>query len=84
MRRRLNCNRIAHKVIVEQIKPSVYTVKSGRLPNSRAVERNNASQVSDHVPCFGVAATLLETYLVVTICICGFFQVPLRTASPGM
>ena len=27
----LNCNRIAHKVIVGQIKPPVYTVKSGRL-----------------------------------------------------
>ena len=27
----LNYNRIAHKVIVGQIKPSVYTAKTGRL-----------------------------------------------------
>jgi hypothetical protein len=27
----LDCNRIAHTVIVNQLNPSVYTVKSGRL-----------------------------------------------------
>ena len=34
----LNCNRIAHTVMVGQIKPSVYTAKTGRLRTGHSWE----------------------------------------------
>jgi len=48
----LNCNRIAHKVIVGQIKPSVSTVKNGRLPakSYSSLRMNEIRVVPEFVP----------------------------------